>query len=622
MGGGRLRSGCRHAATLMVAVVVLLLGASPARAHSGLERSDPPNGGMVAPGRDFVTLWFGEPVSGSTSTFVLHLVDGTGVETRVSSIDNGRSVVRIDTAPLERGIYQLEWRIISLGDGHPSSGTLTFGVGLRPGVLPSEGGALPGGTLVAVRWVDLSAILLAIGALAVSGSVMAGLGEGGVRARRRARRLAVAATVAAAYTGLLTPFVRTQRPGNPPGDWLSETWATVNGTPWGHVWLAREVAVVFAAIAVWSWARNRGGTAARARIALAGLVVVSLLEAMAGHAADLSSGTVPAVIASAAHLVAAGVWAGGLLVLAVCLVPLMRRDPDQRGPILSTVSRGFSPLAAVASVVLLASGLYQAGVHLPDLGALRTTVYGGAVAGKTVLVVAAFVMAGLNTLLVHPRLAGAIGARLGRRPGWAPLSLRRFPSMIMAEVAVLMVAVLAAALVTSVPTAREVAAANESTAPQHADVNGLFVTFEDLPAGPGRVSLQVHVRPTILPEPAPVREVVVTIDEPGGTGTTLPLVPVEKGRYGALTARPAPGTWTTTVTVLRDGLPDTLVPVEWTVEDPAADTTTRLRVATTSLAGLLLTLVATGLWWSRRRRRHEVVVGPAARTLEPEGSTR
>ena len=619
---GRLREWTRRVATLVVVAVVLLLGAAPARAHSELERSDPPNGGMVTPGRDFVTLWFGEPVSGSTSTFVLHLVDGTGVEARVSSIDNGRSVVRIDTAPLERGIYQLEWRIISLSDGHPSSGTLTFGVGLRPGVLPSEGSALPGGTLVAARWVDLSAILLAIGALSVSGGVLAALGTGGDRARRRARSLAMAAAVAAVYTGLLTPFMRTQRPGNPPGVWLSETWATTTSTPWGHVWLAREVAVVVAAIAVWSWARRRDGAATPARIALAALVVVSLLEAMAGHASDLSNGAVPAVIASATHLVAAGVWAGGLVVLTVCLVPLMRRDPDLRGPILSSVWRAYSPLAAVASVVLLASGLYQAGVHLPDVGALRTTVYGGAVAAKTVLVVAALVMAGLNTLLVHPRLAGAIGTRLGRRPGWAPLSLRRFPSMIMAEAAVLVAAVLVAALVTSVPTAREVAAANESTAPRHAEVNGLFVTFEGVPAGPDRVSLQVRIRPTTLPEPAPVREVLVTVDGPGGTGTTLPLVPVEKGRYGAMTARPTPGTRTATVTVLRDGLPDTLMPVEWTVEDPATDPTTPLRVATTSLAGLLLALVATGLWWSRRRRRHETVLGPDARTLEPERSTR
>jgi copper transport protein len=605
----------------VAAVVALLLGAAPAQAHSELERSDPPNGGMVAPGRDFVTLWFGEPVSGSTSTFVLHLADGTAVQSRVSSIDGGRRVVRIDTSPLDRGIYQLEWRTIALDDGHPSSGTLTFGVGLRPAVLPSEGSALPGGTLLAVRWLDLSAILLAIGALTVSGGVLTALGEAGRRARRRTRSLAVAAMVAAVYTGAVTPFLRTQHPGNPPGVWLGETWSTLTGTPWGHVWLAREAAVVVAAVAVWSWARSRGRSAARHRVAVAALVAVSLLEAMAGHASDLARGTVPAVVASAAHLVAAGVWAGGLVVLTACLVPMMRRDADVRGPILSTAWRGFSPLAAVASVVLLASGLYQAGAHLPDPGAVRTTVYGGAVAAKTVLVVVALAMAGLNTLLVHPHLAGTIGTRLGRRPGWAPVSLRRFTSVVVVEAAVLVTAVVAAALVTSVPTAREVADASEATAPHHTELNGLFVTFEEVPAGPDRVSLQVRVRPTTLPVPAPVREVRVVLAGPEGSGVALAMVPVEKGRYEATTARLAPGTWLASVSVLRDGLPDTVVRASWTVDDPGSDAASPLRVATTALAVLLLLVLATGCWLYRRRRL-EAIVDPALPVLERHGGRR
>jgi uncharacterized membrane protein len=273
----------------------------------------------------------------------------------------------------------------------------------------------------------------------------------------------------------------------------------------------------------------------------------------------------------------------------------VRGEPDLRGPVLSTVWRGFSPMAAVASVVLLATGLYEAGVHVPGTGFLRSTVYGGAVTAKAVLVVVALALAGLNTLLVHPRLATAAGRRLGRPPGWAPLSPHRLTSLVAAEAVVLVVGVAAAAVVTSVPTAREVAAATRATAPHHEDVNGLYVTFEDLPAGPDRATLLVRVRPTVLPEPAPVVEVRVALAGPGPAAGTVALVPVEAGRYEAATPRPGPGAWTATVTVVRPGMADTVTHARWIVADPGDAGTRPFRLVTTGIAVLLLLGLLVGL---------------------------
>ena len=391
-------------------------------------------------------------------------------------------------------------------------------------------------------------------------------------------------------------------------------------TPWGHLWLAREVALVVAAGAVWSWATRRPRSVGRVRAALVSLAVAAWLGASAGHASALPSGSGRAALASAGHVVAAGVWAGGLVVLALCVLPLMRREPDLRGPVLATVWRTYSPMAAAASVVLLATGLYEAGRHVPDLGTVTTTVYGGAVAGKVLLVAAALAMAGINTLLVNPGLAARVGGAIGRPAGWAPVSLRRFTTVVAAEALLLAVAVGAAALATSVPTARETVRAGEVTAPHDDHVNGMFITVEAVPAGPDLSRLVVRARSTVLPEPAPVDAVGARLVGPGGGSTSVILREVEPGRYEGEATATAPGDWTATVAVERAGLPDSVTQARWSVADPASARARPLEVATTVLAALLL-LVLAGAAGIRGRRR-DPPPSPAPPVREGHGSRR
>ena len=591
MSRGPLRAGCRRTATIVAALGLLVLGAVPAWSHSELTRSDPTNGGMVAVGRSFVTLWFAEAVSLDASTFELRTADGRRVATTVSAEGRG-TVVRLGTEPLARAGYELDWRVLSLDDGHPSSGSLLFGAGSRPDVLPAPGSGLPAAAVLVVRWLDLVALLVAIGALAVSGRVLGSLGDVGRPARRRVRKVGALASLAVVGTGILTPFVRTLRPGGTLGSWVDETWVTLALTPWGHLWLVREAALVVAAGAMWSWGTHRQEPARRAgRVALVALVSASVLEGWAGHASGLPRETAPAVLASAAHLLAAGIWAGGLLLLTVSLVPLTHRRPDLRGPILASVWRTFSPMAAIASVVLVATGLYETGRHVPDLAALTSTLYGRAVAAKLLLVLGALALAGVNTLLVNPRLAARVGAALRRPPGWAPVSLGRFGVTVTAEALVLVTAVAAAALVTSVPTSREVGTARQASAPHSENVDGLFVTFEEVPAGPGRARLVVRMRSTVLPEPAPVIGVDVLLVAPDGTATPVSLAPLEPGRYEAETSGPTPGRWTASVAVHRDGLPDAVASAEWNARPAPSDGAGPLEAAMTALSVLMLVVL-------------------------------
>ncbi len=342
---------------------------------------------------------------------------------------------------------------------------------------------------------------------------------------------------------------------------------------------------------LWAWVSGRDESGRGLHLAVLALAAVVVLEGLAGHAADLPRQSGVAAVASAVHLAAAGVWAGGLVVLALCVIPVMRREPESRSTILGAVWRTFAPIAAIATVVLVATGLYESGRYLPDPGSVRSTVYGGAVAGKAVLLALVLIPAGLNTLLVNPRLAAAVGRLLGRQPGWTPVAPRHFVRLLVAEICLIVVAVAAAALVTTVPTSREVGAAVKAPTSGAANVGGLFVTFEEVSAGTDRTRLIVRARSTIKPEPAPITGVDVRLTGPTGTRSGLAFKAVEPGRYEAETASLGSGAWQAVVAVRRDGLPDAVTRVGWT----AASTSDAIRpfeAVTTALAALLLAAVA------------------------------
>lgn len=603
MSSSALRVARLPLSVLVAALVMVLLGASPAAAHGELARSDPPVGGTVAVGRTELTLWFTEAVDPRTSTVALRTIDGVDVPVTVSTTGDG-SVLGVVTPPLARATYVLDWRTLSLDDGHQSSGSVVFGAGVRPSVVPTAAGGLPAAPAVVLRWLDLCALMITIGALAVSGRVLRSTGEQGHRARRRARVVAALGAGVAVVCGLLAPLLLTR---DDPGLRPAAAVDLLTGTPWGHLWLARELVLVVAAVALARWATTRDGSRPLVRAAVVALAAVVGLEAVAGHAATLPARSVPAALASASHLVAAGVWAGGVSVLAVCLLPSLLHDSPARGPAMAPVFRAFSPIAAVATVVLLATGLYEAGRHVPTAGALVTSVYGAAVVGKAALLAVALTVAGVNTLLVNPAIAAPVGRRLGRPAGWAPVPLRRFPALVAAEVLVLVAAVGAAAVLTSVPTAREVASATRDTTVHATNVDGLFVTFEVVPAGPEASRLIVRIRSTVKPEPAPVSAVEVLLEGPDGT-IHAALEPVEPGRYEAETIAPAPGRWTASVAVQRRDLPITVTRTAWTVAPPVSDGPSTAELATTALAVLLL--VGTAAAILRTRRRAEATIVP------------
>ncbi len=600
---GRVSAGGRAAAVFTIVLLVSALATPSASAHGFLERSEPPNGGTIAVGRSSLTLWFSEPISAEASKFDLHTLDGiqAGISVTTAASDN-EGFVEIETGPLLKATYLLDWSVLSLDDGHRYSGSVLFGVGARPEVDPFTSNGIPDKTNLLFRWLDLSLLMLVIGSLAVSGRVLGSMGSAGIAYRGKALFIGALAATGAALTGAITPFLRMPRGGSSLYEWFEATSSMLTGTSWGRLWIAREIALVALVVLICLRVFRRNQSEGQWPLAALPLAAVIGLGAWAGHAAALPRASRLAAMASASHLAAAGVWAGGLILLALVLFPVIRKHPDARGPILASAFRAYSPMAGVASGVLVATGLYQSGRHVPDVGSAFSTVYGGAVVAKIALVGVALLLAGINTMLINPNVAAPVGRLLGRPEGWSPVSLRRFTSVVLLEGMVLMLAVGVAALATSVPTALEIASSANQAAPQRVNVDGLFVSMEVVPAGSSQSRLIVRAGAVIRPQPGPINEVLVTLDGPDGSTTNVSLNPTEPGRYEAKTDELTSGIWDATVTVQRNDTSDAIMRLRWDVAEADPDQARPLEQVATLMAIFVFAMVLAAIRRFRRPR--------------------
>jgi cytochrome c oxidase assembly factor CtaG/uncharacterized membrane protein len=121
------------------------------------------------------------------------------------------------------------------------------------------------------------------------------------------------------------------------------------------------------------------------------------LPALAGHSAGLGDHAL-ALSAGVAHVVAAVVWTGGLMALAVHAA---RRDLPMDRPV-----RRFSTIALVSVLLLAASGAANAYTRLDTADQLFTTGYGQLVLAKVLLIVAL----GVLGWIIRSRIIGTLGS--------------------------------------------------------------------------------------------------------------------------------------------------------------------------------------------------------------------
>ena len=184
----------------------------------------------------------------------------------------------------------------------------------------------------------------------------------------------------------------------------------------GHVWMIRGALV----IALLLFESTMSGWR-HWKLTLAMLLGVTI--AVTGHAADQRDITVH-VLMDSLHVVAAGLWVGGLFGLAIILRGDLEAMP------LDTLARmipRFSTLAGVALMAVVMGGAFNAWISLPNISALWSTAYGRILSLKLLAVSFLVAFGAVNRYVVLPRLksrqagAGALFAKWIRREVWVAL---------------------------------------------------------------------------------------------------------------------------------------------------------------------------------------------------------
>ena len=173
----------------------------------------------------------------------------------------------------------------------------------------------------------------------------------------------------------------------------------------GKIWLLREIyGVALAAITLWLAKRQ----ASLKNIRFLALLALPLLasRSLTSHAAAVRENTVVAVAADAIHLIATGLWGGGLLTVSWVLYQ-GTKDPTLPLSWAAETVRRFSLLALVSVAVLFITGIYQSWIQLGSLRILFATDYGRVLVVKLMLFLGMLGLGALNWLSTKPRLLRA-----------------------------------------------------------------------------------------------------------------------------------------------------------------------------------------------------------------------
>ena len=430
-----------------------LLIPAAAFAHARLTHSTPADGSRLDSAPAAVVLQFSEAPEVALTTITLSAQTGgsipLGPVERVHSA--ARSVSAKILEPLAPGAYKISWATAA-ADGHPSRGTLAFEVVGSPANLPAAGASTGPRTdsvwvreapsvtgaeafgvesplYVVVRWVHFLAILIVVGAVSFRQLVLPYLKRKEEpdsmmipEAARSAARIGQTASAALLAVSVVRFVLQSYlMHGGMRGVAPDMLRSMLTETAWGEAWLLGLFGVAVAGLGFY---KARSADISRWwNVATFGAVVVAFSPAFAGHASASPRLTALAIFADGLHVISAGGWLGGLLLVLSAGIPAALRLPkEQRGPMVAEVVNAFSPTALVFAGIIGATGVFAAWLHLGLVSALWTSAYGKTLLVKLAVLSVVGVTGAYNWLRVKPRLGHVDGTQRMKRSAVIELS--------------------------------------------------------------------------------------------------------------------------------------------------------------------------------------------------------
>ncbi len=439
-------------------------------AHALPQSAVPAEGAEVQTAPSTVEITFGETPDPRLSTIAV-------VNSSASSVDAGPTTV-VPGHPLElqvalktigNGVYTVTWKTVSEVDGHLATGAYAFGVGVSAAgasahATKSVTSPPPSVLAVVARWLFFLGLM---GIVGVASTCLIAL-----RSVPRFMPRALALMLIAGALGI-AGIVEAEREA------VGLGWSALFSTSLGATVMERLIALAVTALGVAlafaaSRSVDRGGVA----LAGAGAAASMWVDVAASHAGAQAPVAVNLLI-QWAHIIAAAVWIGGLLVL---LLAVRGQPSDATG----RAVRRFSATAGIAIAVVALTGTFRAVVEVGSIGQLFGTAFGILVLIKVALFV---ILAGLGAVNRWVNVSRASTALRG---------LRRVAST---EVVIgALVVVVAAALVNVAPP---VASASTATV---AAVNRVVVTGSDF-------ATTVKVRLVVSPGTAGFNDFTIDVND-------------------------------------------------------------------------------------------------------------
>jgi copper transport protein len=549
--------------TGVVAFVVACVFAAGAGAHASVERSSPPEDGLLGAPPRTIELWTSEAVASGAGSPAIKVIDQGGsaagiVVDNVRVDPNDPRHVIADVSGIGVGTYTVVWSLRSDVDGHTLSGTYAFrvaGTAQAPGAAAVEGES-PRVWAVATRWLTFLGAAIAAAGFLFGRFIRAG--DSLAADRRRYLSIVAGAAVALVAT-IAEPFFQTRFP--PEGAAKPSLGDAIAGLPaaWWIRPAALTVAILLGLVLVAAGARLARSSPALA-IGGGAVALVSLLGlALTSHASARESWRIVAVPSIVLHQWAVGLWVGGLAQLALSW-PWGRPGNEDGGP---DPVRRFSRYALGLALVGIGTGVLNAGLVLPTLRSLWRSDYGDFLIAKVAILVPVLGLASFHRLRLR---------RVAVRAGTA---LR---TTVRVEAALVLLVVLGGSILALM--APPTVARGTFKLVDLADPTGdgtksddLLVRLQVKPAKAGSNQLRVvvaHADGTPMPtdQIALVRLRVTSLDHDAEQPEVATTPDATGGFISQGTQLSLDGWWRVTVLVRRLGIEDATVPFYLRLPDP------------------------------------------------------
>ena len=430
----------------------------PVFAHAVPEFSNPAPNALLEELPDNLIIQFNEPIVAELSRIDLLTQGGEAVETGpLELIDaNGRTAA-VSLPDLDQGAYLVSWQVLSTVDGHTTSGTFAFGFGVAATAVSTENTvtAQLSPLSAASRWLTLTGIALLMGLFAfrllVWNPIVADVD---LEAEEEALDLKLAQIgirvgiigIVLIGLGLVVIFIDQNRVYDLLQTANMQSWIS---TRFGTMWLIRFLLLALSHFNLSLFVDVKNGRKELRGwewwLGLLLAIGLSLTVSLISHSAALTDDTTQAILLDWVHVLAATIWVGGLLFLAIGLWQARSLNNEPRSWLNLSLMINFSAIAAISMGLLLTSGGYLAAKHVGGWTELVGTAYGLMLLGKLGLALFTIAIAGINLMFVKPRLSAVYETPESSR---TPRVLRGFSRLVWVETAVALLILAAAGVLT------------------------------------------------------------------------------------------------------------------------------------------------------------------------------